>query len=725
MKVSSAIVFAIIGSASASVLSTTNIATVLAGAKSQSSLTIPAAAMAAISKLGTGGANAATLSAADKAAISSCTDAGRANNTASKAGLGSGTGSAGNIAFVTNKITTHACESAGQQIALQTGGAAASDTDVNLLISNVGVLNANTDAADTIFLHTATFTRHLPSSTMGRHYKEIAEIAQGRRAAALPKEYLLPEEHLANLPRDVTGIPRSSKHFTPEELEIIETSAEGILQKIREKSWTSVEVTKAFSKAAVVAHQLTNCLTEILIPEALERAQFLDDHLTKTGEVIGPLHGLPISLKDCFVTPPHPSSIGMSYYANLPTKPEDETVLVSLLAKLGAVFYVKTAVPVAMMMMETVSNVWGETNGAYHTGTTSGGSSGGEGVLLAMRGSPLGIGTDIGGSIRIPSSFNALYGIKPTFGRFPIYGTKSGISGQDFIYSNNGPMSRSLSTLQLYCKAVLSSELSPWLYDPKCLPVPWRQNTIQPAGRKLRIGIISDNDGEISVHPPIVRGLALTKKALESAGHEVFEWTPHNHPAMVQEMNSSFYTLGGAAILELTREHDEPVFPSMKNYEKAYDKGEEGTLGPTKLREMITRRNAFQKEYLDQWTKTGEDGKGIMDAVIMPNSPWTAPRLGVTQTDIFCVNFTGVWNLLDYPACTFPVTFADQKLDPPRGSDWKPLNQKDAKLQADYDAEFYHGTPVTLQCVGRRLEDEKVLEMVDIIRDALQSANIA
>ncbi|KAM3079557.1 hypothetical protein ACMFMG_005972 [Clarireedia jacksonii] len=149
MKLSSTILFAIVGSAAASVLSTTNIATVLAGAKSQSSLTIPAAAMAAISKLGTGGANAAKLTDADKAAISSCTDAARANNTASKAGLGGGTGSAGNIAFVTNKITTHACESAGQQISLQTGGPAASDTAVNLLISNVGVLNANTDAAGT------------------------------------------------------------------------------------------------------------------------------------------------------------------------------------------------------------------------------------------------------------------------------------------------------------------------------------------------------------------------------------------------------------------------------------------------------------------------------------------------------------------------------------------------------------------------------------------------
>lgn len=104
----------------------------------------------------------------------------------------------------------------------------------------------------------------------------------------------------------------------------------------------------------------------------------------------------------------------MACFANEATTPEQETVLVTLLAKLGAIFYVKTNVPTAMMMMETINCVWGETNGAYHSGTSSGGSTGGEGTLLAMRGSPLGIGTDIGGSIRIPSAFNGLYGLKPT-----------------------------------------------------------------------------------------------------------------------------------------------------------------------------------------------------------------------------------------------------------------------------------------------------------------------
>lgn len=206
-------------------------------------------------------------------------------------------------------------------------------------------------------------------------------------------------------------------------------------------------------------------------------------------------------------------------------------------------------------------------------------------------------------------------------------------------------MSRSLEAVKLYCKAILSPEIAPWTLDPKCIPVPWRSGVITPVGRKLRFGIISDNDGEISVYPPIVRGLDMTKKALEAAGHEVFEWDPIDHPAMAEALNSSFHTLGGAAIMELTKKFDEPVFGSMKDYETTYEKGEAGTLGPTRLREMIVRRNAFQKKYLDRWTATGGDGKGPMDGLILASSPWSAPRLGITQR-VFSVGYTGVFNLL-------------------------------------------------------------------------------
>lgn len=76
----------------------------------------------------------------------------------------------------------------------------------------------------------------------------------------------------------------------------------------------------------------------------------------------------------------------------------------------------------------------------------------------------------------------------------------------------------------------------------------------------------------------------------------------------------------------------------------------------------------------------------------------------------------------DFSACTFPVTLADKRLDPPR--DIKSFVAKcdiDGKIQADYDPDFYHGAPVSLQLAGRRLEEEKVLEMLEIIEAALKA----
>ena len=81
-----------------------------------------------------------------------------------------------------------------------------------------------------------------------------------------------------------------------------------------------------------------------------------------------------------------------------------------------------------------------------------------------------------------------------------------------------------------------------------------------------------------------------------------------------------------------------------------------------------------------------------------------------------------VWNLLDFAACTFPVTFADKAIDKARDMKmFKSMSEIDAKIQADYDPGFYHGAPVSLQLVGKRLEEEKVLEMVEIVADALKN----
>ena len=188
-------------------------------------------------------------------------------------------------------------------------------------------------------------------------------------------------------------------------------------------------------------------------------------------------------------------------------------------------------------------------------------------------------------------------------------------------------MSRSLEAVKLYCKAILSTEIAPWTLDPKCVPIPWRGDVIEPKGRKLRFGIVLNNDGEITVHPPIDRGLAMTKKALEAAGHEVFEWAPTDHYEMSRELTSAFHTLGGAAIIGLQNEHEEPIFGSMKGYESTYNKGEDKTLGPTKLREMIVKRNALQKAYLDRWSATASDGKYVYSWRLELSHNWIFPFL--------------------------------------------------------------------------------------------------
>jgi amidase len=89
-----------------------------------------------------------------------------------------------------------------------------------------------------------------------QNYKDVGAAALARRAAAIPEKYLMPEHELRNLPKNLTKIPAIRMNYTEREYEIITAEAEAILQKIRDRAWTAVQVTEAFCKAAAVANQL-------------------------------------------------------------------------------------------------------------------------------------------------------------------------------------------------------------------------------------------------------------------------------------------------------------------------------------------------------------------------------------------------------------------------------------------------------------------------------------
>jgi amidase len=146
-----------------------------------------------------------------------------------------------------------------------------------------------------------------------------------------------------------------------------------------------------------------SCLTETYFPEAQERARFLDSERSQ-GRIVGPLHGLPVSVKDGFQIKGSQATLG--FVSFLDRVSQTNSPLVDILTELGAVIHVKTNIPQTLMTADSHNNVFGRTLNPHNTSLTAGGSSGGEGALVAFRGSPLGIGTDVAGSLMLfPAQF--------------------------------------------------------------------------------------------------------------------------------------------------------------------------------------------------------------------------------------------------------------------------------------------------------------------------------
>lgn len=167
-------------------------------------------------------------------------------------------------------------------------------------------------------------------------YSARAAKAIAARDATIPKEWLLPKSAYP-LPSNVT--PLLGLKLSPQELSIVELPAYELRDKIAAGELSAVDVTTAYLKAAAIAQQTVNCVVELIPDEALERARWLDEQLKATGKPVGPLHGVPISLKDHINLKGHDSPCGiLSFVGNMIA--EDDAHLVSILRDAGAVFHV-------------------------------------------------------------------------------------------------------------------------------------------------------------------------------------------------------------------------------------------------------------------------------------------------------------------------------------------------------------------------------------------------
>jgi len=349
----------------------------------------------------------------------------------------------------------------------------------------------------------------------------------------------------------------------------------------------------------------------------------------------------------------------------------DDALILKLLWNAGCVFYARTTEPQALMHLETSNNIYGVTVNPYNTNLTSGGSSGGEGALLGMRGSCLGIGTDIGGSIRSPAANNGVFGLRPTSYRLPLSGIAATMLGQEQIIPVIGPLSTSLEGVKIFTKAIIDQQ--PWLYEPTLVRMPWKDTSTETlirrdsAGRlKLRVGVLAD-DGVVRPHPPILRGIkTLVEKLKLNPDIEVVNFPPWKHAKAWKIISSLYFADGGSEEAEAIDSSGEPWRP-LTNY-IIKENPNVKKLSISEVWSLTVQRDAYKESYARHWNSVntsipGPDAGNIVavnalaemenmvDVILTPAGPGVAPPLDCARY----WGYTAQWNLLDYPSLIFPT----------------------------------------------------------------------
>lgn len=474
----------------------------------------------------------------------------------------------------------------------------------------------------------------------------------------LPDGYQKPEVNLQRVAYDC-GI------LSPRQLELTDLTASELIPQLSEGRLTATEVTEAFCARAAVAHQLVNCLCDFFPDEAIETAKKMDEEFAQSRKPVGLLHGLPIAIKDLMDVKGKKTTVGqVSGYYNPPDT--EDAALVHEVRSAGAIIFGRTTMPQTGMALETVSPLFGRTLNPYNVNFGAGGSSGGDGALVALHGVPCApLSTDIGGSIRAPGAFNGLYAMRPSADRVPRTGMASYKKGQISIRSSTGPNCRSMSDLKLLTKIILEHEAVP--FEPTCIPGAWKEVPLKP---KLAIGIMS-TDGVVTPHPPVSRALKEVAAKLRAAGHVVVEFPPPTDLWQAALTTWGLYFQPGAQdVLDGLAKTGEPPIPQFK-YNLEVFKVREQTTMEIYLRHK--EQNAVKAAFANAWKatmSTTATGGQPIDCIICPS----ASMAGSPHDFPLWWGYTTIWNLIDYPSIIMP--FKEFKIDltlDAKEADYKPL----------------------------------------------------
>lgn len=464
--------------------------------------------------------------------------------------------------------------------------------------------------------------------------------------------------------------------------------ATGIVELTQSGKVTVQDVVQHFLHRASLVHQATNCLSHFFAQEVMERAKQLDEkraELEKQGRLdeLGLLFGLPMSIKGHLMYNRHGSQRGfvfdvlpdpashplvqrnltaeqlrlvVSTQGGYVTENPVNSSIASLLLQNDAVILGKTTMPQGIMHLDTTNNLYGQTLNPHNLALSPGESSGGESALIAGGGSALGVGSDIGGSVRQPCGVCGLYGLRPTTQRLPYGGVRSTMPGNEGVGSSLGPMATSLRDVELFMSSLMNDRTRPWEWDHTVLPTPWRKFDsllASSSSKPIVIGVMME-DSVARPIAPIRRALSHWVDRLQAASQTgslprivLRRWNPRDlHRRAWDIIRSLYFMDSGKMFSLLAKATGEPflpltkfilseplVRPALGDLEADTAAAATGQATTRKLDELsyfescanVWAREAFRKEFLQRWNEVE------LDALLCPVMCNVAPRPGTIK----------------------------------------------------------------------------------------------
>nr|KAG5703230.1 hypothetical protein BaRGS_034141 [Batillaria attramentaria] len=520
--------------------------------------------------------------------------------------------------------------------------------------------------------------------------------------------------------------------MTPEQVQSITSLDFKQLQaKLQNGQLQAVDVLRAYQSKALELNKTINCITDAIV-EAEDQAAACDKMTDKQS----PLHGMPLSVKDNIGVKGYETTGGMQI--NIGRVSELDSVIVQVFKRYGAIPFVKTNVPQSMYSYTCSNKIFGETSNPHNTKRTPGGSSGGEGAILGGGGSIIGLGTDVGGSVRVPAVFCGVCALKPTVGRFSSKGIYTLNPGQTQIMGVAGPMAHDVHSLVEMTRIMTAPDM--WELDPTIPRMPF-QEQLFASEHKLRIGYYTW-DGVLPPVPAVARAVHVARKALESLGHTLVEFSPPGYG----DAYASLYiaTMAGGDRGQTLREKVKDDYldrglqmlwianlPQWLIGLLAAMIQSKDAVQAKVLRGLISAGTTYSwfrhveklRDYRNNFVKQWQSLK--LDAVICPVFASPAPYSEDVGQLTAAASGAALYNLVNFPAGALPVTRVnEQDIEDTNNPVLYPAQTAFEKLlKRSCSSADSKGLPVGVQCVTLPYTEELCLRLMTELEGAVGFAS--